>query len=408
MSDTGDGSKATGARRTADRVLRRRAGRVRRRASSSCRTGSTATAPARCGQIRRGRGRHLRRARRCSPATPARRAPPGTFCARCSLSPFIPSHRVVAATGSARYGDSRGRVQAAAARARRRECRSLRSSATSSPQIEPPAQLLPARRAVGALPLGGAWHLRGDGALAVHLDLASSAAARRAFACCATSASAPRSARTAARRSTVRRATSCTSTVDEQRARRAARGGRALAARRAARAAAASASSASSCCRGAYLRGALLGAGSLSGPRDPHLELRTADARRRRASSPRWLRARASSWPWSSGGTHAAAYAKGHEPIADLLALAGAGRHRARARRAGRRRRDAVAREPPRERRRGEPRAHRAARRTRSSRRSGRSTLDALPHPARGDGRAAPAAPVAHRSASWPPKRGRR
>src|SRR6185503_4360291 len=28
------------------------------------------------------------------------------------------------------------------------------------------------------------------------------------------------------------------------------------------------------CCRGAYLRGALLGAGSLSGPRDPHLEIR--------------------------------------------------------------------------------------------------------------------------------------
>src|SRR2546430_1142756 len=30
-----------------------------------------------------------------------------------------------------------------------------------------------------------------------------------------------------------------------------------------------------SCCRGAYLRGALLGGGSLSGPRDPHLEIRT-------------------------------------------------------------------------------------------------------------------------------------
>jgi DNA-binding protein WhiA len=30
-----------------------------------------------------------------------------------------------------------------------------------------------------------------------------------------------------------------------------------------------------SCCRGAYLRGALLGGGSLSGPRSPHLELRT-------------------------------------------------------------------------------------------------------------------------------------
>ena len=31
------------------------------------------------------------------------------------------------------------------------------------------------------------------------------------------------------------------------------------------------------CCRRAYLRGALLGAGSLSGPRDPHLEIRTAE-----------------------------------------------------------------------------------------------------------------------------------
>ena len=30
------------------------------------------------------------------------------------------------------------------------------------------------------------------------------------------------------------------------------------------------------CCRGAYLRGALLGAGSLSGPGSPHLEIRTA------------------------------------------------------------------------------------------------------------------------------------
>src|SRR6185295_13523007 len=31
-----------------------------------------------------------------------------------------------------------------------------------------------------------------------------------------------------------------------------------------------------SCCRAAYLRGALLAAGSVSGPRTPHLELRTA------------------------------------------------------------------------------------------------------------------------------------
>ena len=31
-----------------------------------------------------------------------------------------------------------------------------------------------------------------------------------------------------------------------------------------------------SCCRAAYLRGALLGGGSLSGPRSPHLEIRSA------------------------------------------------------------------------------------------------------------------------------------
>ena len=42
-----------------------------------------------------------------------------------------------------------------------------------------------------------------------------------------------------------------------------------------------------SCCRAAYLRGALLGPGSLSGPRDPHLELRPAHSRAR------------SSWPTS-------------------------------------------------------------------------------------------------------------
>ena len=36
-----------------------------------------------------------------------------------------------------------------------------------------------------------------------------------------------------------------------------------------------------SCCRAAYLRGALLGGGSLSGPRSPHLEIRSAGTRAR-------------------------------------------------------------------------------------------------------------------------------
>jgi DNA-binding protein WhiA len=77
------------------------------------------------------------------------------------------------------------------------------------------------------------------------------------------------------------------------------------------------------CCRGAYLRGALLGAGSLSGPRDPHLEIRTAEV-----EGARFLASVAE----REGGElqvlerprHAFAYAKGIEPIADVLVAAGA------------------------------------------------------------------------------------
>jgi DNA-binding protein WhiA len=77
------------------------------------------------------------------------------------------------------------------------------------------------------------------------------------------------------------------------------------------------------CCRGAYLRGALLGAGSLSGPRDPHLEIRTAEPEgahfvaavaEREGGRLRVLERR----------RHAVAYAKGVEAIADVLAPAGA------------------------------------------------------------------------------------
>jgi DNA-binding protein WhiA len=78
-----------------------------------------------------------------------------------------------------------------------------------------------------------------------------------------------------------------------------------------------------SCCRRAYLRGALLGGGSVSGPRSPHLEIRTtglagaqflADiAQRERLQLKVVDRAR-----------HAVAYAKGTEPIIDILSAAGA------------------------------------------------------------------------------------
>lgn len=72
------------------------------------------------------------------------------------------------------------------------------------------------------------------------------------------------------------------------------------------------------CCRAAYVRGALLGAGSLSGPRAPHLEIRTgsrdgADFLAGLAPLDVYEKSR-----------HAVAYAKGADAIGDVLALAGA------------------------------------------------------------------------------------
>jgi DNA-binding protein WhiA len=77
------------------------------------------------------------------------------------------------------------------------------------------------------------------------------------------------------------------------------------------------------CCRAAYIRGALLGAGSVSGPRSPHLEVRCASIEaaellvRLAALDDVTLRAR-------DRGRHAIAYAKDADAIAETLALAGA------------------------------------------------------------------------------------
>jgi DNA-binding protein WhiA len=168
----------------------------------------------------------------------------------------------------------------------------------------------------------GSLHLRGGGRLAVHLDLASPAAARRAF--------------------TLLRDFGVSSEIRTYRRRafdRATRyqlhvegGARALQVlheagvldrrlgplerppkRIVARA----------CCRGAYLRGALLGGGSLSGPRSPHLEARTTGL-----DGARFLAEVAAVEEVELGvverESHAAAYAKGIETIAGVLALAGA------------------------------------------------------------------------------------
>jgi DNA-binding transcriptional regulator WhiA len=124
--------------------------------------------------------------------------------------------------------------------------------------------------------VAGSAHLRGRGDVAVHLDLVSSGVARRAFALLRSfgveseirtyqRAAFDRATRyqlhvagSPAAYETLHRAG-----VLDARHRPLERPPWRVLARR--------------CCRGAYLRGALLGGGSLSGPRDPHLEIRTAE-----------------------------------------------------------------------------------------------------------------------------------
>jgi hypothetical protein len=78
-----------------------------------------------------------------------------------------------------------------------------------------------------------------------------------------------------------------------------------------------------SCCRGAYLRGALLGAGSLSGPRGPHLEIRFASEEGARFLAETVAREDVE-LSLLDRGRHVATYVKGADAIAGALALAGA------------------------------------------------------------------------------------
>jgi len=190
------------------------------------------------------------------------------------------------------------------------------------------AQIAPMRRCcrlaeISALFHGaGAWHLRG-GAVAVHLDLASPAAARRAFAVLRDAG--VRSELRTYRQHAFERATryQLHVVVDDA----------ALAVLRESGVLSASGGPLEvppkrvvgrSCCRGAYLRGALLAAGSVSGPRNSHLEVRAgttagarflADVARRENVALKVAERR----------SHAVAYAKGHDAIAAVLAVAGAG-----------------------------------------------------------------------------------
>jgi len=175
----------------------------------------------------------------------------------------------------------------------------------------------------GLFHTAGSLHLRGHGEFSVHLDVAESAVARRAFG--------------------LLRALSVDAEIRTYR-RRALSGGTryqihvpggkrslqvlveagVLSAAHAPLEAPPKRVIGRACCRRAYLRGAFLGGGSVSGPRTPHLEIRTAN----RAGAERVIWAAAQEdvpLRLHERGRHVAAYAKAAEPIADALALVGAG-----------------------------------------------------------------------------------
>jgi cell division protein WhiA len=189
------------------------------------------------------------------------------------------------------------------------------------------AQIAPQRRCCRHAELSalfhssGAWHLRGR-SVAVHLDLASSAVARRAFALLR-DLGVRSEIRTYPRRA-FDRATRYQLHVDVD--------AHTLAVLQEAGVLSASGAPLEvppkrvvgrSCCRGAYIRGALLGGGSLSGPRDPHLELRASGRDGAQFIAEVAAREDVTLAVVERRG-HAVAYAKGHEAITDLLAVAGA------------------------------------------------------------------------------------
>jgi cell division protein WhiA len=169
----------------------------------------------------------------------------------------------------------------------------------------------------------GAWHLHGHGELSVHLDLASGAAARRAFALLRDLG--VRSEIRTYRRHAFDQATRYQLHVEvDERARAVLREAGVLSASGGPLERPPKHVVGRSCCRAAYLRGALLGAASLSGPRNAQLELRATGPEGARALA-NLAAAEGLALQVRDRGRYAVASAKGGETIADLLALAGAG-----------------------------------------------------------------------------------
>jgi DNA-binding protein WhiA len=168
----------------------------------------------------------------------------------------------------------------------------------------------------------GSLHLRGRGEIALHLDLASPAAARRAFSLLR-ELGVKSEIRTYQRHAFGRETRYQLHVAGEDRAQQVLHEAGVVSSALAPLERPPKRVVARACCRGAYLRGALLGGGTLSGPRSPHLEVRSAT----REGAEFVVSVAAQSGVQLSvleRSRYALVYAKGLGPIADALAAAGA------------------------------------------------------------------------------------
>jgi DNA-binding protein WhiA len=175
----------------------------------------------------------------------------------------------------------------------------------------------------GLFHAAGSVHLRGRGEVSVHVDVASSAVTRRAFRQLR-SLGVEAEIRTYRRRAFDRATRYQLHVPGEARALQVLHEAGVLDARLAPLERPPQRVVSTRGTRAAYLRGALLGAGSLTGPRAPHLEIRASsvEAARFLAELAATLGGRLGVYDRSR---HAVAYAKGRETIEDVLAAAGAG-----------------------------------------------------------------------------------
>jgi DNA-binding protein WhiA len=168
----------------------------------------------------------------------------------------------------------------------------------------------------------GTLHLRGSGRIAVHLETASAAVARRAFSL-VRAYGVPCEIRTFRRRAFDRSTRFQLHLGEDPRALQVLHEAGVLNAKLVPLDHLPRRVVARSCCRSSYLRGALLASGSVSGPRNAHLELRAASVEGAEFLAG-LARTEGILLAVRDRGRHAVAYAKGIETIADALAFVGA------------------------------------------------------------------------------------